>query len=77
MVNNGILGSFTTANEVINGLLDGVAIRIQNEWVRKNKVPFTTASTIQQCERALEIKYLKVDNRPEGEQNYLELDDEP
>ena len=46
MVNNDILGSFTTANEVINGLLDSVAIRIQNEWVRKNKVPFTTASTL-------------------------------
>lgn len=46
MVNNGILGSFTTANAVINGLLDRVSIHMENEWVRKNKIPFTTASTL-------------------------------
>ena len=58
MVNKGILESFTTANEVIIGLLDGVSIHMENEWVRKMKVPFTTASTLQQCERGLEIKYI-------------------
>ena len=42
------------------------------------KVPFTTASTLQQCERALEVQYIKMDDRPErAEQNYLQLEDEP
>ena len=42
------------------------------------KVPFTTASTLQQCERALEVQYIKVDDRPErAAQNYLQLEDEP
>ena len=78
IVDAGIMGSFTSAGSVIEVLLNNVQKHVENTWIDKMKKPFAMSSILQQCERAVEIKYLQVDDRPErGAQNHLEPDDEP